>query len=67
MPGEKGMTHYSREIKLKVVRLYIEEGKKQAEIAEQLAVREHRLCLRYQYFRSQIYRTRHKHKDMTYS
>jgi len=40
MPGKKGMKHYSREIKLKAVRLYIEEGKKQAEIAEQLGVRD---------------------------
>lgn len=35
MPGKKGMKHYPRAIKLKAVRLFIEEGKKQAEIAEQ--------------------------------
>jgi len=40
MPGKKGMKRYPREIKLKAVRLFIEEGKKQAEIAEQLGIRD---------------------------
>jgi transposase len=38
MSGKKGMRHYSREIKLEAVRLFIEEGKKRADIAEQLGI-----------------------------
>ncbi len=40
MPGKKGMKHYPWEIKLKGVRLFVEEGKMQAEIAEQLGIRD---------------------------
>lgn len=38
MPGKKGMKHYSREVKLEAVRLYIVEGKSQAEIIEELGI-----------------------------
>lgn len=38
MSGKKGMKHYSREVKLEAVRLYNEEGKSQAQIAEELGI-----------------------------
>jgi len=38
MSGKKGMRHYPRETKLEAVRLFIEEGKRRAEIAEQLGI-----------------------------
>jgi transposase-like protein len=38
MPGKKGMKRYPREVKLEAVRLYLEEGKTQAEIIEELGV-----------------------------
>jgi transposase len=40
MSGKKGMRHYSREIKLEAVRLYIEAGQRQADIAKQLGVQD---------------------------
>jgi transposase-like protein len=39
MSGKKGMQHYSREVKLKAVRLYTEDGKSQAEISKELGIR----------------------------
>jgi transposase len=38
MPGKKGMKWYTREMKWEAVRLYIEEGKSQAEIIEELGI-----------------------------
>jgi len=38
MPGKRGMQHYSREVKREAVRLYLEEGKSQAEIIEELEI-----------------------------
>ena len=38
MAGKKGMKHYAREVKLEAVRLYIVEGKSQAEIIEELGI-----------------------------
>lgn len=38
MPGKKGMKRYTRKIKREAVRLYIEEGKSQAEIIEALGI-----------------------------
>ena len=38
MPGKKGMKRYPREVKLEAVRLYLEEGKTQAEIIEELGI-----------------------------
>jgi transposase-like protein len=40
MSGKKGMMHYPRELKLEAVRLYNEEGRKQAEITELLGIRD---------------------------
>jgi len=42
MSGTKGMKHYSREVKLEAVRLYMEEGKSQAEIIEALGINDTR-------------------------
>lgn len=39
MSGKKGMTHYEVEVKLEAVRLFLEEGKTQAEITELLKLR----------------------------
>jgi transposase-like protein len=38
MAGKKGMKRYSLEVKLEAVRLFIEEGKSQAEIIEILGI-----------------------------
>jgi transposase-like protein len=38
MTGKKGMRHYPRELKLEAVRLFYEEGKKQADITELLGI-----------------------------
>ena len=38
MAGKKGMKDYSREVKLEAVRLYLEEGKTQAEIIKELGI-----------------------------
>jgi len=38
MPSKKGMKHYSREVKREAIRLYLEEGKSQAEIIEELEI-----------------------------
>jgi transposase-like protein len=40
MTGQKGMRHYPRETKLEAIRLYIEEGKRQADIAKQLGIQD---------------------------
>jgi transposase-like protein len=39
MSGKKGMKHYSREIKLEAVRMYLEEGLTRREIALKLGLR----------------------------
>ena len=39
MAGKKGMVHYPKEVKLEAVRLFYEEGKTRAEIAEFLGLR----------------------------
>lgn len=36
MSGKKGMVHYSKEIKLQAVRMFLEQSKTQAEIAQEL-------------------------------
>jgi transposase-like protein len=38
MTGKKGMKHYAVEVKLEAVRMYLDEGKTQAEIAQMLGV-----------------------------
>lgn len=38
MSGKRGMKHYSRELKREAIRLYLEEGKPQAEIIEELEI-----------------------------
>jgi len=38
MAGKKGMKHYSREVKLEAVRLYLVEGKTQEQIIEELGI-----------------------------
>lgn len=38
MAGKKGMKRYPREVKFEAVRLYVEEGKSQAEIIEELGI-----------------------------
>ena len=38
MAGKKGMKHYSREVKREAVRLYLVEGKTQAQIIEELGI-----------------------------
>jgi transposase len=38
MAGKKGMKHYSREVKLEAVRLYLEEGKTQEQIIRELGI-----------------------------
>jgi transposase len=38
MAGKKGMKRYTREMKWESVRLYIDEGKSQAEIIEELGI-----------------------------
>ena len=40
MSGKKGMRHYTRETKLEAIRLYIEEGKRQADITKQLGIQD---------------------------
>jgi len=40
MTGKKGMRHYSKETKLEAIRLFIEEGKRHADIAKQLGLRD---------------------------
>jgi transposase len=40
MPGRKGMTHYSIEIKKEAIRLFFEEGITQREISEKLEIRD---------------------------
>lgn len=47
MSGKKGMKHYSREVKLAAVRLYMEEGKSQAEIIEELGINDTRRVKRW--------------------
>jgi transposase-like protein len=42
MAGKKGMKHYSREVKWEAVRLYLVEGKTQAQIIEELGVKHSR-------------------------
>jgi transposase-like protein len=39
MTGKKGSTHYSLEIKLEAVRLFLEEGRTRAEVAKILGLR----------------------------
>jgi transposase-like protein len=39
MSGQKGMTHYPQELKVKAVKLHIEQGLSYAQIAEQLKIR----------------------------
>jgi transposase-like protein len=39
MSGTKGMLHYSREIKLEAVRLFLEEGYTYREVAKKLEIR----------------------------
>ena len=39
MAGKKGMVHYRLEVKLEAVRLFYEEGKTRAEVAEFLGLR----------------------------
>lgn len=40
MSGKKGMTHYSREIKLGAIQQFLEEGKTYREISETLKIRD---------------------------
>lgn len=40
MSGKKGSTHYPRELKLEAIRLFLEEGKTQAEITAYLQIRD---------------------------
>ena len=47
MSGTKGMKHCSREVKLEAVRLYMEEGKSQAEIIEALGINDTRRVQRW--------------------
>lgn len=47
MSGKKGMKHYSREVKLEAVRLYMEAGKSQAEIIETLRINDTRRVQRW--------------------
>lgn len=39
MTGKKGSTHYSLEIKLEAVRLFLEEGRTRADVAKILGLR----------------------------
>jgi len=39
MSGKKGMAHYPVDVKVEAVRMYLEEGRTQAEIAEALGLR----------------------------
>jgi transposase len=39
MTGKKGMKHYAVEVKLEAVRMFVEEGKTRAEIAQLLGLR----------------------------
>ncbi len=39
MAGKKGMTHYSREMKIEAVRMFYEEDMTQAEITQALGIR----------------------------
>ena len=39
MPGKQGMKHYPQAVKLEAVRLYLEEGKSQAEIIQELGLK----------------------------
>ncbi len=40
MAGKKGMTHYSRELKLRAVQMYLEDGMPYAAITESLSIRD---------------------------
>ena len=55
MTGKKGMKHYALEDKLEAVRLFLEEGKTQAEIAEMLGLRRKELVERWV--------RQHRHED----